>query len=380
MQRVANCSDRYNSVILTSRSSNEYNVLVGPSDYDGSRQLNVSNEMAACFPDYLGESYSQFSDQIRTGNFEILDKLKCLDRLAVNFPSGQGTVMILSNNLTLEDKFPLASIGLGNSLQEVSVEWPSYQWMCPLSTPNGCPTTEIRKHIDEWTVYAIPWIASQWRITVPASNNQTLTYRKSNYTGCPDWGSMEYCDDLGRVAYWGFDYEGISAQKLNSTLHSSIGWYDPSWAAEVRFEQANTTCHSTFGSPEIGIIGDSYTVDGCLSMSVDQRCQLLFVPSFAMIVIGCGVIKLACIAFIAHRDSGKKLLTVGDAIASFLTRPDPYTTKRCLKAKSDWDTGPSFWEKEQHIPIPTRPRKLAKKRKWWWQAASPVLWALTLFL
>ncbi|PLB53494.1 hypothetical protein P170DRAFT_463166 [Aspergillus steynii IBT 23096] len=364
----------YNSVILNSKSTNEYGVIVGPSDYNASKPLNVSDEVASCFPDRLRQSYSQFNEEMNTGKFEILTKRQCLDKLAVNFPSDQGTVMILSKNLTAGEQIPLASVGFGNEIEQVSAGLPSYQWMCPNLTPDGCPIPKIKEDIDHWSVYAMPWVVSEWRVTVPARNGQTLTYQKNNYTGCPDWGSEDYCLDLDYLALLGWEYGGSSAHKFNTTIHDPSRWHD-SWAADVHFEQANTTCRrSSYGWIEVGYVGDSYTVDSCLSMRVEERCQLLFIPPFALIVIGCGIIKLSCIAFIAHGASANKLLTVGDAIASFLTRPDPHTTQRCLISKSGCNTGSSCWE------IATQPQVLSKQRKWWWQAGSGFLWTMTICL
>ncbi|KAI9036914.1 uncharacterized protein KD926_001158 [Aspergillus affinis] len=371
----------YNSVILNARSSNEYTVMVGPHDYNGSKPLNVSDEVASCFPKKLGQSYSQLNGEIETGNFDVLTREQCMKKLAVNFPSGQGTVMILSNNLTLNEEYPFASAGLGNAIHDLSMDWPSYQWMCPLTTPDGCPLREMEENIDNWSVSAIPWVGSDWEVTVPAENDQTVTYLKSNYTGCPGWANTTYCDDLARVAYMAWEYGGASARRFNSSLHDLDQWGNSDWAAEVRFKQAKVTCRPTDTSMHVGEMGDSYTVDGCLSMHVDESCQLLFIPSFAIVVIGCGLIKLACIAVIAHRASTKKLLTVGDAIASFLTHPDPHTMERCLTSKSDWTAGHPIWKGQgHHQQVSIRPRELLNKTKWWWQAGSPVLWTLTISL
>ncbi|KAK1148791.1 hypothetical protein N8T08_008676 [Aspergillus melleus] len=371
----------YNSVILNARSSNEYTVMVGPRDYDGSKPLNVSDEVASCFPKKLGQSYNQFNAEMETGNYEVLTREQCMKKLAVNFPSGQGTVMVLSNNLTSDEQYPLASAGLGNAIYDLSMDWPSYQWMCAGTTPDGCPVAEMEENIDNWSVSAVPWLGSNWRVTVPAQHGQTVAYTKSNYTGCPHWANMTYCDDLTQVSYIAWEYGGASAHNFNSSLHDPHQWNNPGWAAEVRFEQAKATCRPTYTSTHVGNTGDSYTVDGCLSMHVAERCQLVFIPSFAIVVIGCGVIKLACIALIAHRASTKKLLTVGDAIASFLTHPDHHTAGQCLTSKSDWKVGSPIWRgQEHHLRVSTRSRKLSNKSKWWWQAGSTELWFLTISL
>lgn len=355
--------------------------MVGPSDYNSSKPLDVSDEVASCFPEKLGQSYSKFNDEFNTGNYEVLNKQQCMDRLAVNFPSSQGTVMILSKNLTSGDEFPFASVGLGNSIQEISVDWPSYQWMCPLVTPNGCPIADMKDDIDHWSVSAVPWVAPEWRVTVPARNGQMVTYQESNYTGCVDTMSVEYCIDFDSVGRLAWEYGGCSAHKFNSTLHDTRSWQDPSWAAAVRFEQTNATCRSTGSSIATGQIGDSFTVDGCLTMSVDERCQLLFIPSFAIVVIACGVIKLVCICCIAYHAPSNKLLTVGDAIASFLTSPDPHTTARGLASKRDCNTGPYSWNfKGHHLQVATQSQLLSTKRKCWWQAGSPFLWTVTILM
>ena len=64
-----------------------------------------------------------------------------------------------------------------------------------------------------------------------------------------------------------------------------------------------------------------YLVDYCLTVPAEETYQLVFSPPICVIVIGCNVIKLICTLFTARDDREDVFLTIGDAIASYLTWP-----------------------------------------------------------
>ncbi|KAJ5426577.1 hypothetical protein N7465_001647 [Penicillium sp. CMV-2018d] len=71
-----------------------------------------------------------------------------------------------------------------------------------------------------------------------------------------------------------------------------------------------------------------------MTLPVKETCQLFFSPPICLIVIGCNIVKLIC-ALLAARENRKNIfLTIGDAIASFLAKPDPATEVVCLLSGS----------------------------------------------
>ncbi|PYI20410.1 hypothetical protein BO99DRAFT_357913 [Aspergillus violaceofuscus CBS 115571] len=111
---------------------------------------------------------------------------------------------------------------------------------------------------------------------------------------------------------------------LNTPSH----WQNSSWAAATTFEFFKE------GDLDIGLYPD-VPVLHCLMDESRQRCQLLFSPPIAIAVIICNAIKLSCMILSVGVRRRDLFLTVGDALASFLTRPDPTTRGQCLLSRAE---------------------------------------------
>ena len=74
----------------------------------------------------------------------------------------------------------------------------------------------------------------------------------------------------------------------------------------------------------------------CLSQPVEEHCTLQFSLWIITIVIMCNITKLACMLMLLFRQQAKPLVTLGDAVESFLETPDPTTENMCLADKSDF--------------------------------------------
>jgi hypothetical protein len=72
------------------------------------------------------------------------------------------------------------------------------------------------------------------------------------------------------------------------------------------------------------------TIKYCLSEIVDQRCQLQYSIHLIMVIICANIVKLFIFGSIAWQFQYPSLITVGDAIVSFLNRPSPLTERACL--------------------------------------------------
>ncbi|KAF6232072.1 hypothetical protein HO173_009666 [Letharia columbiana] len=84
-----------------------------------------------------------------------------------------------------------------------------------------------------------------------------------------------------------------------------------------------------------------------------------------IVVIICNLIKTVCMSIIAWKQDPEPLVTLGDAIASFLDRPDVTTEGNCIVGKTrfensrSWDLLLCRWD---------------PKRLRWWRAASQRRW------
>ena len=106
----------------------------------------------------------------------------------------------------------------------------------------------------------------------------------------------------------------------------------------------------------------------CLSQPVEEHCKLQFSLAIMIVVIVCNLIKTSCMGMIAWKQDPEPLVTLGDAIASFLERPDVTSRGNCIVGKTlfehsrTWGLHLSRWD----------PRRLR-----WFRAASQRRWLVS---
>jgi hypothetical protein len=76
-----------------------------------------------------------------------------------------------------------------------------------------------------------------------------------------------------------------------------------------------------------------WDIDYCLSEPVEGKCSLNFSLSTIVVVIICNVGKSLLMFFVAFRIKDDPLVTIGDAVDSFLNSNDPTTEGMCLISK-----------------------------------------------
>jgi hypothetical protein len=107
-------------------------------------------------------------------------------------------------------------------------------------------------------------------------------------------------------------------------------------------------------------------VDYCLSEVVDEKCKLQFSLYIMIVVIFCNFVKSVSMALTLFQQRTPTLVTLGDAVASFLDFPDPSTEGMCIVSKAQILKG--AW-KQRRTPKSYRP-----KRHFWFRAASLKRW------
>lgn len=65
----------------------------------------------------------------------------------------------------------------------------------------------------------------------------------------------------------------------------------------------------------------SYKVSHCMAAKAQEHCKIRFNTSFVVAVIVCNLIKAICMGIVVWRLDPFPLVTIGDAIASFLDAP-----------------------------------------------------------
>ena len=150
---------------------------------------------------------------------------------------------------------------------------------------------------------------------------------------------------------------------------SSGGWY---WMCG-QWSQGHTgkTCYPTasLASEQPSVIltkvadqwdsrdpwsGQDIQIDYCLSQKVQQRCTVEFSVAIMYIVIVANMIKACCMLLTLKVQRSAPLVTLGDAIQSFLRDNDPATADKCLADRkyfqqSDWSRQTSLkWQTKRH--------------------------------
>jgi hypothetical protein len=109
----------------------------------------------------------------------------------------------------------------------------------------------------------------------------------------------------------------------------------------------------------------------CLSEVLEQRCKVQLTPNLAYIVCAFNLIKAVVLIYTFFLVKENPLMTIGDAIASFLRRKDYSTKNHCLMGKADvrdW-THPTGGVLSRPLPksVNRQPKKWASvisRRRW----------------
>lgn len=129
-----------------------------------------------------------------------------------------------------------------------------------------------------------------------------------------------------------------------------------------------------------------FTVDHCLSERVEEQCSFNGNVEILIAVIVCNVIKLACMLIVGFAMGGRpSLITIGDAISSFLQRPDPATEGCCLLGRKDFDTLQKARTDTENRPTQLRAladtsKSATRHTRKWGHAASHTRWVFTIGL
>lgn len=83
-------------------------------------------------------------------------------------------------------------------------------------------------------------------------------------------------------------------------------------------------------------------IDYCLSKRAGEDCKLQFSLTIMVVVIICNLIKTICMSIIVWKQDPEPLVTLGDAIASFLDRPDVSTEGNCAAGKTRFEDSRSW--------------------------------------
>ncbi|KAE9390052.1 hypothetical protein BT96DRAFT_355591 [Gymnopus androsaceus JB14] len=135
--------------------------------------------------------------------------------------------------------------------------------------------------------------------------------------------------------------------------------------------------------------GLSFQVKYCLSSTVVPRCQLQFNLPLLVLVIIFNIGKVICMVIAATKMNDHPLVTIGDAIESFLKIPSEYTQQMCLISQNHfrYDSYEGYHNKpysirirKTQIPSMPQPIKYQPMKIRWLSLVSRRHWIMTVFL
>lgn len=183
-------------------------------------------------------------------------------------------------------------------------------------------------------------------------------------------------------------YGSFSDIKRTGTCsaETSTKWVYSQFGAEARgcFEQeGNRFLPRLQANPSTWTPFLGHRVQRCLSKPTDQKCKLNFSVHLAIIVIAFNAVKTLTVLAGIFTLRNDPMLTVGDAVASFLREPDASTYSMCLVSQKEIHSSRSEWRARQQLrtfTINRHPWSSAVKRgKRWTVRLALVIIRIHLF-
>lgn len=161
--------------------------------------------------------------------------------------------------------------------------------------------------------------------------------------------------DLKRTRYEPFDWICYSSSRMRKEFREAADRYQvgagpcDAWVDKIITNADKWTPYD-------------YDVDHCLSERIEERCAFNGNTAILAVVIAFNALKIACMLWVAFgldrhtfsaADSDLPLITVGDAIASYLRRPDPITEGYCMWGQRDFKDAVAELRDKQRVQTAT---------------------------
>ena len=120
----------------------------------------------------------------------------------------------------------------------------------------------------------------------------------------------------------------------------------------------------------------------CLSQRIEEHCQVQISLVILEVVIACNAIKALCMLLTTRCQKSQPLVTLGDAIESFIQDPDRNTCGMCLASKGVIDNvgknriNHTWLDGLQKPAWTPKPMKWTARRDWWFSSASLKRWLM----
>ena len=118
---------------------------------------------------------------------------------------------------------------------------------------------------------------------------------------------------------------------------------DNMWLCLLPPGRGTPPCRIRSGQPPFGDSNPDVSIQYCLSQPVEEQCKTQFSLDIIITVLLCNLVKVFCMGTIVWKQDSEPLVTLGDAVSTFLRTPDlttrdiPLYGKSRFKSTNMWD-------------------------------------------
>jgi hypothetical protein len=315
-----------NSAIFASLQANNYGVIIVSQDYVTDRTWDAN--VALRNKTVLGRFVYDLRDSLSQGkiNFANHSAKECIQTYGNNLQSTASNVVLVTT--------------------EISKRWanlPASNYSFPDITKP--PSNATYKRPDYNVSVSFSQTNGAGLLNANPSNNFTYSgnYAVSGLFLQPDdplWAVQSL-----RAVFNAFDYRyWMIVQSINYNFNDSralLGnqWEPASWICGTEYTLSGKTCSQAAALRNASsweVTPTGFEIDHCLITSAKESCTLQYSLPILIIILICEVVKLASMLSTLHLAVTKlgpdqeSLVTIADAIASFLTTPEVTTKSKCL--------------------------------------------------
>jgi hypothetical protein len=325
-----------NSAFFGALQANNYGVMVVSSGWE-TEMIATEGDVSYDFGTYASYwvSFNGTYDLPLVGNFALgmwqqstqnemqhLSKDECFARYSVQLQSTASNVVVVTKQDTGKwSTLPPSAISREDGFNTTG-PYTSFK------LPDG-----VGLFLNPFSGNAVP--------VLDANQSWTSGILPQNTSGGLYLWSEDYTYNIPtlRSAFTSFDYHyWMTIKELdydfnNPGILRSGQWSPTSWMCRATDVIAGQTCISGKNpkAPDPWLVTPrNFEVDHCLSQNTSEQCRLQYSFKILLIVIVCDIAKVLAMSATLFMVSERPLATLGDAIASFLERPDPYTRGCCL--------------------------------------------------
>ncbi|KAJ5808457.1 hypothetical protein N7474_009726 [Penicillium riverlandense] len=287
-------------MIFQSVGVNYYSVIVVPQDLAAHNIATLTTPaLEECFgsEDYIPGriDWHALVSNITSGNYERLTLEQCADFTKGVNQAGTKSILALADGLFVDQGGDATILGT-DCLEDDVFAWPFAGKDVVLGLPgrDGTQYYDWRNFTEEKCIHHI------------FSSENTAT-----------------CSDATNLLQWVHERDSTTSVQTVDKYMSS-------------HEISNITVHlAEVCEPTIG--SRTYSIQGCLAVKTPERCQLLYSPPFAIVIVLTTLTKVTTMFLSARISSSraKPFLVIGDAVSSFMLRPDPTTEGKCWLSSAD---------------------------------------------